>query len=108
MLVGDAAPWLDRFVSFDNRFLERIAVVWSSCLAVLPGQPEEDAITINSVHHLSKDSVVRGLCYWVEYHTSRSERPRTVPDKVKARSTLPCCSTGSATAILPTSASAST
>lgn len=67
MLVGDATVWANRFMTFDERFLERIVEVWPSCIAALPGQPEEDAITINLVYHLSKDSVVRRLCHWVEY-----------------------------------------
>ncbi|MDT8278472.1 hypothetical protein RQ734_20650 [Roseomonas mucosa] len=67
MLVGDAAAWANRFINFDERFLERIVEVWPACVAALPGQPEEDAITINLVHHLGKDSVVRRLCHWVEY-----------------------------------------
>ncbi|MER8658470.1 hypothetical protein [Mesorhizobium sp. M0847] len=67
MLVGDAQEWVDSFVSFDDRFLERIAAAWPVCLAVLPEQPGEDDITINLVDHLTKDVVVRRLCHWVEY-----------------------------------------
>lgn len=67
MLVGDTAAWAIRFTTFDERFLERIIEVWPASIAVLPGQPEEDAITINLVHHLGKDPVVRRLCHWVEY-----------------------------------------
>lgn len=67
MLIGDMQGWVDSFVSFDDRFLERIAVAWPVCMAVLPEQPEEDAITINLVDHLTKDVVVRRLCHWVEY-----------------------------------------
>lgn len=67
MLVGDAAAWANHFITLDERFLERIAEVWPVCVAVLPGQPEEDAITINLVHHLGKDPIVRRICHWVEY-----------------------------------------
>ena len=67
MLVGDAAAWAIRFTTLDERFLERIVEVWPACIAALPGQPEEDEITINLVHHLSKDPIVRRLCHWVEY-----------------------------------------
>jgi hypothetical protein len=67
MLIGDVAAWADRFISFDQRFLERVAEVWPACVAVLPGQPEEDAITINLIDGLSRDAVVRRLCYWVAY-----------------------------------------
>lgn len=67
MLIGDVQGWVDNFVSFDDRFLERIAAAWPACMAVLPEQPGEDDITINLVDHLAKDIVVRRLCHWVEY-----------------------------------------
>ncbi|MGH6681823.1 MAG: hypothetical protein ACREDL_23465 [Bradyrhizobium sp.] len=67
MVVGDVADWADRFISLDERFLERITVVWPTCVALLPGQPTEDSITINLVDLLSKDPVVRRICYWVAY-----------------------------------------
>ena len=34
---------------------------------MLPGQPDEDTITINLVQRLGKDKVVRRICHWVEY-----------------------------------------
>ena len=67
MLVGDVRGWADSFVSFDHRFLERIAVAWPACMAVLPDQPGEDDITINLVDRLTKDAIVRRICHWVEY-----------------------------------------
>ena len=67
MLIGDVQGWVDKFVSFDDRFMERIVAVWPECMAVLPEQPEEDDITINLVDRLAKDVVVRRLCHWVEY-----------------------------------------
>lgn len=67
MLLGDIHTWADKFASFDNRFLERVASVWPACMAVLAAQPEEDNITINLVALLSKDAIVRRLCLWVEY-----------------------------------------
>ena len=66
MIVGDPQSWTGRFRSVDQRFLERVPAVWSKCLDVLPQQPHEDLITENLVHLLSKDSVVRRLC-WLEY-----------------------------------------
>ncbi len=67
MLIGDVEGWANSFISFDDRFLERVAVAWSTCMDVLPGQPEEDDITINLVDLLVKDAVVRRLCHWIEY-----------------------------------------
>ena len=68
MALGDSHVWRDRFVSFDERVLARILHVWPVCVGLLPGQPEEDDITINLVNLLWRDSVVRRLCYYVEYH----------------------------------------
>lgn len=67
MLIGDVQKWVDNFVSFDDRFLERIVAVWPACMAVLPEQPGEDDITINLVDRLTTDVVIRRLCHWVEY-----------------------------------------
>lgn len=67
MLIGDVQGWVENFVSFDDRFLERIAAAWPACMAVLPEQPVEDDITIDLVDRLAKDAVVRRLCHWVEY-----------------------------------------
>lgn len=67
MVVGDAQAWADRFVTFDDRFLERIVAVWPACMVLLPGQPLEDTITINLVDLLWKDATVRRLCHWIEY-----------------------------------------
>ena len=61
MLIGDVQGWVDNFVSFDDRFLERIAAAWPACMAVLPGQPGEDAITIYLVDRLAKDVRKRAL-----------------------------------------------
>jgi hypothetical protein len=67
MLVGDPAIWADRFKSLDVRFLECVAAVWARCLAVLPGQPDEDTITINLVDILSKDTDARRLFHHLAY-----------------------------------------
>lgn len=67
MIVGDPQEWKDRFITLDERLLQRILLLWPACLALLPGQPEEDTITINLVHLLSKDAVVRRICYFVTY-----------------------------------------
>jgi hypothetical protein len=67
MLLGDAQAWTDSFISFDDRFLERVAAVWPETTSALPAQPEEDAITINLVARLAVDPIVRRLCHWVEY-----------------------------------------
>jgi hypothetical protein len=67
MVVGDPHEWLDRFITLDERLLERILRVWPVCVGLLPGQPEEDTITTNVVNLLTKDPVVRRICHWVEY-----------------------------------------
>src|SRR4051812_47614527 len=68
MVAGDPQDWTDRFVTFDERLLTRILHVWPLCVALLPGQPEENDITINLVDRLWKDAVVRRMCHYVEYH----------------------------------------
>src|SRR5258707_1312512 len=67
MIVGDPHAWKARFVTLDERLLSRILHVWPTCVALLPGQPEEDTITINLVALLSQDAVVRRICYLVIY-----------------------------------------
>ena len=67
MMFGDPAVWLNRFRSLDSRFLQRLIAVWPTCVARLPGQPNEDQITLNLVDILSKDHKVRRLFYWIEF-----------------------------------------
>jgi hypothetical protein len=67
MMLGDPQSWRRRLISLDERILQRILHVWARCVARLPGQPEEDDVTINLVDLLSKDPVVRTLCHWIEY-----------------------------------------
>jgi len=67
MIVGDPHDWKDRFITVDERLLQRILHVWPTCVALLPDQPEEDTITINLVHLLSIDAAVRRICHFVIY-----------------------------------------
>jgi hypothetical protein len=67
VIVGNAQAWADRFVSLDDRFLERIVTHWPASLGGLGPDPLEDEITINLVHLLSIDPVVRRLCHFVAY-----------------------------------------
>ncbi len=76
MIVGDPRAWTARFVTLQERLLRRILHVWPACVALLPGQPEEDTITINLVAFLLKDAVVRRICYFVDYHRTVRNPPR--------------------------------
>jgi len=67
MVVGDPSYWASRFISIDDRLLNRIVAVWPQCLSVLPPGPEEDVITTNLVQLLSKDAEARKLFHWLEY-----------------------------------------
>lgn len=67
MMVGDPQDWKDHFITVDERVLQRVLHVWPGCVGLLSGQPEEDTITINLVDLLSKDAVVRRICYFVAY-----------------------------------------
>ena len=67
MLVGDPAHWTARFRSLDVRFLECVLAVWPRCVAMLPGEPDEDTITINLVDILSRDPKARRLFHHLAY-----------------------------------------
>lgn len=67
MALGNLQLWTNRFVTVDERLLDRIATLWPQCVALLPAHPKEDDISINLVHLLSKDPIVRRICHWVEY-----------------------------------------
>lgn len=67
MILGEAGAWASSFISADERILERIAAIWPGCLQLLPGQPEEDIITLNLVHVLENDPVIRSMTHWVAY-----------------------------------------
>ena len=86
-LLGDVLAWTDRFITVDDRFLERIAAVWPDTIAALPAQPEEDEITISLVGQLSKDSSVRRICHWVGISSSHSGCLRMGPGSAKVGST---------------------
>jgi hypothetical protein len=76
MIVGDPHEWKGRFVTLDERLLGCILRLWPACVALLPGQPEEDTVTINLVALLSSDVVVRRICYFVIYqHEPFGTRP---------------------------------
>lgn len=67
MVVGDPTEWADRFRTFDERFLERVVVVWPHCLSVLPQRAAEDQITINLVVLLQCDPDIRRRFHWIEF-----------------------------------------
>lgn len=67
MAVGDPSYWVSHFTSIDDKLLERVIAVWPQCLQVFPVNPEEDVITTNLVHFLSKDGEARKLFHWLEY-----------------------------------------
>ena len=63
----DKQNWTNLFISFDDRFLKRVAAVLPACLEVLPEHPKENDITINLVDCLANDEAMRRLFHWVEY-----------------------------------------
>ena len=67
MLVGNPKEWVARFRSLDDRFLECILAVWARCVALLPGEPDENTITINLVGILSRDVKARRLFHDLAY-----------------------------------------
>ena len=67
MMVGDPSHWTTRFRALDVRFIECVLAVWPRCVAVLPGEPDEDTITINLVDILSRDPKARRLFHHLAY-----------------------------------------
>ena len=74
MIVGDPHAWKSRFITLDERILSRILHVWPTCVACLPGQPDEDTITINLVALLSQAQWSGGFAISSSINTNRSER----------------------------------
>ena len=66
-MIGDPAAWLRRYRSPDRRMMALVAMIWPGCIADLPEQPDEDAITIQLVDALSCHPEARGLVHSIEY-----------------------------------------
>lgn len=61
MMIGNPAAWLRRYRSLDRRVMELVAMIWPGCIAGLPAQPDEDAITMQLVDVLSRHPGTRRL-----------------------------------------------
>ncbi len=68
MLIGDPSYWAAKFRRLDVRFLERVVALWPRCLAALPPNPHEDAITISIVNAVSRDPEFRRLFHDLAFH----------------------------------------
>ena len=66
MVLGDRGHWAAQFRAWDELFLGCVIRVWWSCVARLPNNSNEDAITAALVVSLSRDATARGL-FWCEY-----------------------------------------
>lgn len=67
MPAGDPTDWVAQFRSLDARFLDCVLEVWSTCVAILPNEPDEDMITTNLVNLLNKDMKARRLFHHLAY-----------------------------------------
>ena len=61
VVLGDRGRWAAQFRAWDERFLGCVIRVWWSCVARLPNDSNEDAITAALVKSLSRDTTARGL-----------------------------------------------
>ena len=60
-MIGNPAAWLRQYRSLDRRMMALVATLWRGCIANLPVQPDEDAITIQLVDVLSRHPGARRL-----------------------------------------------
>ena len=67
MIFGDPKKWTEKFKRLDDRFLECVLAVWEQCVARLPEDPYEDAITINLVKNLRRNTKARRLFHHLGY-----------------------------------------
>ena len=66
VVLGDRGHWAAQFRAWDELFLSCVMRIWWSCVARLPNDSNEDAITAALVNSLSRDATARGL-FWCEY-----------------------------------------
>ena len=60
-MIGNPAAWLSQYRSLDRRMMALVTTIWPGCIAKLPVQPDEDAITIQLVDVLSRHPGARRL-----------------------------------------------
>lgn len=59
MIEGDRQDWLNRFRTYDQKFLQGVTEVWQAAISRLSGDPEEDEITAALVVKLRSDPNTR-------------------------------------------------
>lgn len=59
MLTGDPSSWLGYFRDIEQRFVERLEVVWPECAKSISSQTKEDDITMELVLALRRDRALR-------------------------------------------------
>ena len=64
MSEGDKQAWLNRFRTYDQRFLQGVMKVWPAAISALSADPEEDEITAALVVKLRSDPNTRGLFHY--------------------------------------------
>ena len=74
-MIGNPAVWLSQYRSLDRRMMAFVAMVWRGCIAKLPVQPDEDAITIQLVDALSHHPGARRLGFIVYQFVPRGHHP---------------------------------
>ena len=67
MIEGERQDWLDRFRTYDQKFLQGVTRVWQAVISGLSDNPEEDDITGALVLKLRSDPNTRGLFYYYDF-----------------------------------------
>ena len=68
MIEGENQAWINRFRTYDRKFLQGVMRVWRAAISALPHDPEEDAITAALVFKLRRDPKTRTLFHYDFQH----------------------------------------
>ena len=67
MIEGEKQDWLNRFRTYDQKFLQGVANVWQAAISGLSDSSEEDEITGALVVKLRSDPNTRGLFHYYDF-----------------------------------------
>ena len=67
MIEGENQAWINRFRTYDRKFLQGVMRVWRAAISALPDNPEEDAITAALVFKLRSDPKTRTLFHYYDF-----------------------------------------
>lgn len=67
MIEGDRQDWLNRFRTYDQKFLQGVTEVWQAAISGLSDDPDEDEITAALVLKLRGNPNTRGLFHYYDF-----------------------------------------